>query len=135
MEGSDFSDVTALLGPGVYVLTRFGRVVYVGQSRKLLTRLYSHKNVLERHLKGKPLLRRWGQKLPQVIHFDAVWIRPCKIEELAALEAHYISRWLPQYNRAVPKGAKLAIDLAELGLAPVASLVPAQPVIKRRVLA
>jgi len=85
-------DVTAILRCGVYVLLREGVVVYVGQSKKMLGRVSAHKS-------------NWGKKTPawlpascRGILFDQVWVRPCRVEDLDAVERELINLYKPKYN-------------------------------------
>lgn len=64
---------------GIYFLLMEGEVVYVGQTTKLMSRLYKH--------------QRDGKA------FDAFSFIQCKKEELDELEATYIDAFLPVYNR------------------------------------
>jgi excinuclease UvrABC nuclease subunit len=76
-----------------------GKVVYVGQSRKPLTRLYSHVSASSRRGKGRSL-PKWLAKHAMV--FDGVRVVPCKVEELTDLEAKLIHEHRPRYNIRVP---------------------------------
>lgn len=61
----------------IYFLCQGDVVVYVGQTHSGLYRPYSHH-------KGK--------------EFDNVKIIPCKLNELDALEKHFIEKYKPHYN-------------------------------------
>jgi hypothetical protein len=66
--------------PGVYILRNHGRVVFVGAGRHPLTRIYAHAN------------QRRGDKLAaflpiRPIAFDAVELRPARVDQLAATYA------------------------------------------------
>lgn len=63
---------------GVYFLVRDGKVIYVGQSRKLAIRLETH--------------ARWKV-------FDRLYWIPCEIDGLNALESAYIRAFWPIENR------------------------------------
>jgi len=86
-----FTDATAMLRPGVYALLREGVVVYIGQSKQPLSRVYSHKSL-------------WGRKrtpgwLPiKGILFDEVHVLSCKVEDLDRLERALIDLYKPKYN-------------------------------------
>lgn len=64
------------LGPGVYILRDFSRVVWVGSAPQVVLRVAAHLS----HRRGDPRLP--GLPLAPV-RFDRVEVRPCLIEELA----------------------------------------------------
>lgn len=66
---------------GVYHLLRGDTVVYVGQSRNVLSRVATW--------------RTCG-----VIEFDAYRVIPCALDELNDLEREHIARYTPEHNRA-----------------------------------
>lgn len=105
--GRDAGDLTAYFGPGVYVLGDRDVVVYAGKAKRLITRLYTHRAVLERY-------RRTGQKkdfLTRVIPFTQAVGCPCREDELDKLERELIALYRPKYNtNLVPK-----ISLAQSG--------------------
>ena len=117
-----FTDVAGLLGPGIYALLRWNEIVYIGKAKVLLTRIYSHKNALERKRKGKSI---------PAIPFSRVVIRPCSASDLDRLEGEMIRKYRPRYNeRMVPKPERvpgLKIDLVALGL-----IKPKLPAMDRR---
>lgn len=83
-------DCSAILTPGVYILRARGRVVFVGAGRNPLARVYAHANQ-----------RRGTQAaayLPLApISFDAVELRPCRVDQLAATYAEVVAElaWSP----------------------------------------
>lgn len=89
-----FINATAMLRPGVYALVHGGVVVYIGQSKKPLSRVEAHRSL-------------WGRKqrspapgwLPiKAILFDEVHVLPCRVEDLDRLEAALINLYKPKYN-------------------------------------
>jgi len=85
-------EVSAILGAGVYALVRDGVVVYVGQSKKMLGRISAHKS-------------NWGKRTPawlpasvRGVLFDEVWVMPCRVEDLDAIEKGLINLWKPRLN-------------------------------------
>jgi len=90
-----FVNVTAILGPGVYALVRDGVVVYVGQSKKMLSRVSTHRS-------------NWGKRTPawlprsvRGILFDEVHVLPCRVEDLDLAERALINLYKPRYNIAL----------------------------------
>ncbi len=89
-----FVDTTVVLRPGVYALVHSGIVVYIGQSKKPLSRIEAHRSL-------------WGRKqrspapgwLPiKAILFDEVHVLPCRVEDLDQLERALIELYKPKYN-------------------------------------
>lgn len=104
----EFFDVSEMLCCGVYVLLRKNVVVYVGQSRKMLKRIYTHDNTIG-HRSPVGYKRK-----TKGISFDEVHVRPCKVEELDALEQILIAKYQPRYN-VQHKGTPRAItDLGSI---------------------
>lgn len=123
--GEGFVDVSFMLHCAVYALLKRGEVVYVGQSKKPLTRLYSHAHARGRKSPWKP-----GYREQTVgFQFDKIWIRPCMLAELDRIEAEMIKKYQPRHNvkgkpRPIPE-----IPLMELiGMAlPPAPMLPPNP--------
>lgn len=86
-----FVNLSASLKPGIYALLCQGVVVYIGQSRKPLSRIEAHRSL-------------WGRKkapgwLPiRGILFDEVHVLPCRIEQLDEVERALIDLYKPKYN-------------------------------------
>lgn len=97
MRLEEFIDITAALRPGVYALYYRGTCVYVGQSKCMLTRIYSHKSRGDRP-SWHPI---------RSIVFDSARIYPvAEPSARSALEAALIRRHQPRCNiHHQPKGA------------------------------
>lgn len=86
-----FVNVSAMLKPGVYALVKDNVVVYVGQSKKPLSRIEAHRSL-------------WGRKkapgwLPiRGILFDEVHVMPCRHEQLDEVERALIDLYKPKFN-------------------------------------
>lgn len=83
-----FYDVSELLECGVYILLRRGVVVYVGQSKVMLNRVYTHRAKEAPH---------WFKSQTKIV-FDEVWVKPCSVEELDTLERAMIVKYQPLRN-------------------------------------
>lgn len=84
-------DITAILRQGVYVLSREGRVVYVGQSKCMLARIAAHRSLARKHV---PM---W---LPiRGVIFDHAEVIPCHPDRIDALERGLIELYRPTGNR------------------------------------
>jgi excinuclease UvrABC nuclease subunit len=88
-----FVDVSAILSAGVYALVRDGVVVYVGQSKRMLSRVSAHKSNW-----GKKNQPAWLPPSVRGILFDAVHVLPCRVEDLDLIEARMIQLYKPRYN-------------------------------------
>ena len=90
-----FTDLSSVMGPGVYALCRFREVVYIGKAKVVLDRIAAHRNALERKRKGKQVF---------AVPFNKVLVMPCKFSDLDRLEREMIARYKPRYNeRLMPK--------------------------------
>lgn len=88
-----FIEVSPLLTCGVYALAKEGTVIYVGQSKKMLARIAAHRSNWGR--KSTPV---WMPASCRGMLFDQIFIRPCRVEDLDALEAQMINLYKPRYN-------------------------------------
>ena len=111
-----FVDISVVLRCGVYALLHRGAVVYIGQSKVMLTRVYSHRNA-------------WGKKStpsrPRGVSFDGVWVRPCRLEEVDGIEIQMIAKYKPRYNIHHNNG--LPPDIAAL-ISQLCTLPPPTPI-------
>lgn len=88
MEG--FSDISDCLRGGVYVLLRLGEVVYVGKSKAMLVRIYSHRALARK--RAPAWIKCRG------VVFDQVLVRPCHPDRVDELEQALIRQYSPRYN-------------------------------------
>lgn len=95
---------------GCYALVREGRVVYVGQSKNVLSRLSTWRNKLRRFEQGKNI--DYPSMSRVVIKFDRVKVYPCARAELNSLEAELILLYDPELN--IRKAPRPRIDIESL---------------------
>lgn len=88
-----FINVSAILSAGVYALVRDGVVVYVGQSKRMLSRVAAHKSNW-----GRKSTPSWMPVSIRGVLFDSVFVLPCRIEDLDRIEAEIIQLYKPRYN-------------------------------------
>jgi hypothetical protein len=88
-----FVDVSGMLCCGVYALAKNGVVIYVGQSKKMLGRVSAHRSNW-----GRKSTPAWMPASCRGMLFDQIFIRPCRVEDLDALEAQMINLYKPRYN-------------------------------------
>ena len=85
-----FIDASALLKSGIYALLYDGVVVYVGQSKTPLNRIYAHRSLRSRTAPA------W---LPiKGMLFDEVHVLPCPQDRLDIVERALIDLYKPRYN-------------------------------------
>jgi hypothetical protein len=100
---------------GVYMLVWRGRVVYVGQSINLFSRLARHRTNYENHLKGKRVPASGSPNEYRAIAFDKALVKFCKREELDRLELELIAKHKPELNILLRDRRPIKIDLGKLG--------------------
>jgi hypothetical protein len=118
------TDVSEVLRCGVYALCYRGAVVYVGKSKAMLGRVYTHKSA-------------WGQKKPRWLTvsakgmlFDEVHVLPCREDQLDELERALINRYKPKNNillktpEPIREEVKLTVNGINLSLNGVAQSPP-----------
>lgn len=132
MQLEGFIDASAMLQGGVYALVHRGIVVYVGKSKVMLGRIYTHRTAW-----GRKSQKAIGLKPIKGILFDAVFIRPCPLAEIDELEYRMINLYKPRYNSLLRNA--LPVDIQSLVAAMLGTAVtqptPAQNAgtIRRRV--
>ena len=100
----DFQDVSTLLRSGIYILVKRGVVIYVGKSKNLYSRIYTHKHFANRGAKGKAV-PSW---LPvKGMQFDEVHIRYVHVDDLDRVEHDTINKYKPHYNMNLKNGLKV----------------------------
>lgn len=129
MELKGFTDISAILRCGVYALCKRGAVIYVGKSKSLYARIYTHKHFANRGAKGKAI-PSW---LPtKGIQFDEVFIRPCHIDQLDALEHEMINLYKPKYNESLKNSLKVQLGTITIAGVEIQMSAPPRPQIERR---
>lgn len=102
MQLSGFQEVSEVLASGVYALVSKGEVVYVGKSKCMLTRVYSHRSLRS---------RRAPSWMPiKGIQFDQVFVLPVHVDRLDAVEREMINRYKPRHNNLLKNGLPVRLD-------------------------
>lgn len=83
-------DLTAIIGSGVYALFFGDELVYIGKAKRLLARIYAHRNMLER--------KRAGVRGIKAVPFSKVKAWPCPEVDLDRWERELIERYQPKHN-------------------------------------
>lgn len=117
-----FTDASAMLRCGVYALVYRGVVVYVGKSKCMLGRVYSHRSLYTS--KRRKEVPSW---LPtKGILFDGIHVRPCSPDLVDALEYDLINTYKPKYNtqlkHSLPVNLPAHLIASITGQAPVLRL-------------
>ena len=92
-----------------------GRVVYVGQSVNVLSRVSTHRNNYERALKGKLPHHSKSLAEQRVIKFEKAFVKFCEVRELDRLELELIAKHKPEFNVQLRERRAVVIDLGALG--------------------
>ena len=94
MEIPGFINITDSLKGGVYILKHKGKIVYIGQSKCMLPRVYAHRS-LSRRAPGSDV-PKW---LPiKGIQFDEILILPCSESTRDQVERELIGLYMPLHN-------------------------------------
>jgi excinuclease UvrABC nuclease subunit len=101
-----FIEVTPILAAGVYALLRDGVVVYIGQSKRMLSRISAHKSNW-----GRKSVPAWLPASTRGILFDQVYVLPCRVEDLNTLERAMIDIYKPRYNIALKSPTAVSVPL------------------------
>ena len=127
MQNRELADAGFVALPGaaqpscVYALLAQGEVIYVGQTKNIYQRMYSHYNAKMRGYRKRnapPYLNNIGLDdiRARAIPYDAVMVRFCAKYDLNRLEIEFIERYRPKYNIANRRidEAKFNVNIAEL---------------------
>lgn len=98
-----FHNVSDMLKSGIYALVHKGKVVYVGKSKYMLTRVYQHRCNWGRSLKGN--LPSWAPVKGML--FDGIFVRPCSLDIIDELEYEMINLYKPKYNVQLKEPTKV----------------------------
>ncbi len=134
MQLEGFTDASHILRAGVYALVSRGRVIYVGKSKRMLSRIDQHRAAYtaKRKRGNSWLIETLGIA---AITFDEIHIRPCRLEELDDLEREMITRYQPQYNTKLRTPGRLPEIMTMPSGLSVSLVPPAAPTLSRRSIA
>lgn len=108
-----FANVSWILKSGVYALLKNGVVIYIGQSKGMISRIATHRSQWGAKSRGKPSPDWMPTK---GILFDEVWVRPCSLDVLDELEREMIDLYKPKFNtRLKPPGPIKALTTLQIG--------------------
>lgn len=89
-----FADVSEILRTGVYILIHKGVVIYVGKSKTMLNRIYTH-----RHMWGAKKRNMVPEWMPvKGILFDQIFVKACSPDVLDQFEEEMINLYKPKFN-------------------------------------
>lgn len=109
MQLADFFNASEILRSGVYILVHRGVVIYVGKSKCMLARIYTHRNVWASKRRGKAEVP-WWLPIPG-IHFDEIHVRPAALHLLDELEREMIELYKPKFNKKLKTDAKARAEV------------------------
>lgn len=106
-----FVNASEILRSGVYLLVHRGVVIYIGKSKCMLGRVYSHRNLWNSKRRRKEL-PWWVESMLPGIQFDEIHVRPCSLEALDDLERDMIELYKPRYNVQMKTNAKSRAEVS-----------------------
>ena len=116
LRGEGFEDLPGVRAPVcAYCLLRKGRVVYVGKTKNVFTRIGQHwmKQTSRRRSMKDYFSKTWAARERMV--FDEVLVKWCEKRELDHWEMTLIHRFNPEYNIQIrEKLPKVRVDLAQI---------------------
>ena len=132
LRGMGAEDCSVLIRPAIYFLLHSGAVVYVGQSRMPIQRIYAHRSTWGK--KKADEWRRMGRAPVKAVIFDEVFLLRTGLENLDEIERQMIQRYRPKYNVHHNRGVNIPPELASLiaELMSTPAPVEAKPLIHRR---
>ena len=92
MKLEGFTNISEALRCGVYALVMKGKVIYIGKSKCMLVRIYSHRNAKSK----RGALPSWFPI--KGIAFDEVHVQVCHPDALDKLEFDMINLYKPRLN-------------------------------------
>ena len=101
-----FTNISESLRCGIYALAMKGKVIYIGKSKCMLVRIYSHRNAKSK----KGSLPSWFPV--KGIAFDEVHVQPCHPDRLDKLEFDMINLYKPHLNTNLKNN--LAINIPHI---------------------
>ena len=105
-----FQEISAIMRSGVYILAFKSEVVYVGQSKSMYSRIYTHRNLWNQSRRGKQH-PSWLPNSVKGILFDEVWIRPVHVDQLDAVERELIAKHRPKHNHVHKPREKTSVPM------------------------
>jgi len=128
VELQGFIEVSPILRSGVYALAKDGVVVYVGQIKRMLSRIEVHRSQW-----GRKSAPAWLAGMARGILFDQIFISPCHPDRLAAHEAEMINRYKPRYNVKIKTPQPVATPFTIRVGAHTIPMNRCQPAFERRI--
>lgn len=124
MELEGFHNVSPILRAAVYALVARGVVVYIGKSKKPLSRIDAHRKVWSSKRSGRHSWIADTLGIPGIM-FDEIHIRPCLLEDLDTLEREMVIRYSPRFNTKLKPARRLPEVMFYNGVE--VSLIPRLP--------
>ncbi len=130
MKLEGFTDASAILRSGVYVLCAKGVVVYVGKSKAMIGRINAHRMKYIDKRKG----RSGADWIPiPGLFCDEIHVRPVPLHLLDSVEAEMINRFKPKYNIQLKTSAKVLAPISLVIGGKTLQLNTARPIVERRI--
>lgn len=111
MQLDGFSEASAILRSGVYVLCAKGVPIYVGKSRSMIARINTHRRAWIDKRKGAKSWLTDSLGIPALL-FDEIHIRHVPPHLLDAVEAEMIDKFKPRYNVQLKTSEKIRAPIS-----------------------
>ncbi len=130
MKLEGFSDASAVLRCGIYVLCAKGVVIYVGKSKAMIARIAAHRTKWIDKRKGRP----GADWIPiPALLFDEIHVRPVPLHLLDSVEEEMINRFKPKYNIQLKTAAKVSAPISITIAGKTLTMNSPRVVVERRV--
>jgi hypothetical protein len=127
-----FTNISDALRCGIYALCYRGQVIYVGQSKCMLVRVYSH-----RHARNKKAAQLPSWFPIRGIVYDEVHVLPVHPDRLDEVEREMINRFKPKLNtqlkNKLPVNVPVSLEVGGVSLVLNSGAHPRAPQIERRI--
>lgn len=134
MQLDGFSEASAILRSGVYVLCAKGVPIYVGKSRSMIARINTHRRAWIDKRKGAKSWLTDSLGIPALL-FDEIHIRHVPPHLLDAVEAEMIDKFKPRYNVQLKTSEKIRapISITVSGIALALNATTRRVTVERRI--
>lgn len=126
--GMGAADCSWLIRPSIYFLLYQGMVVYIGQSRMPIQRIYAHRSTWGK--KKSDEWRRMGKTPVKAVIFDEVFLLKTAMEDLDRVEREMIQKHRPKYNVQHNRGVAIPLELQSLISELMSAPAPAPPPVR-----
>lgn len=113
MQIPGFTNISDALCAGIYMLVAKERVIYIGKSRKMISRIDTHRRIYKDKRSAKLSWLTENLNIPGVL-FDEVHIMRCRVEDLDRLERELIDVYRPPLNKNLQRSGTIRAPISLL---------------------